>query len=126
MKIVWLAAGLMALIIVFCFLINNTVSGHVNKILNHLDEAERLADHDEFEGARQSVLAALALWEQKAPLFAMVFPAQRTNEVESALMEVREQLACQDYQSYKAGNALLISALEMLDKGYRVSWENVM
>ena len=126
MRKAWIAGGLIVFMAVFCLVINNMVTAHIGEILDRLDEAEWQADHDDFEGAQAYVLSALELWGDKIPLFSMALPASRTFEVSTALQVIREQLACQDYDTYKASNALLVSELGILSEGYKVSWESVM
>ena len=126
MKKAWLAAGLMVFMVALSFTVNSRVTSYVGGILDRLDEAEWQADHDDFEGAQTYVLSALELWADKLPLISMALPASRTHDVQTALQGIREQLACQDYDAYKASNAQLVSILVVLSEGYKVSWDTVM
>jgi len=126
MKKAWFAAGLLAFMVTFCMVINHIVTRYAGEILDCLDEAEWLADQGDFEGAQGRVIEAITLCEDKMPLFSMSIPTSRTNEVDSLLQEVLEQLACRDYKTYKARNALLVSELGTLSEGYKANWATVM
>lgn len=125
MKTVGLAVVLMLAVIAGSLFMNATVEGHLEEILDLLDEGEWLAGEKKLTEARESVLEALNIWEEHMWLFAADFPTAEIEVVNAGLERIREELSCGAYEDYKADNAALTAHLSGLKKNHRPIWENI-
>lgn len=119
-----------ALVLVFLFSLSLFHSWKIGQITGELsaqlEEAERLAETEQWEAAGTLTRKALESWEGSSGYLYIVLRHSDSDQVSIGFQEVLEFIDCQESGEYSAANAALMTQLRLLSEMERLNLKNVL
>ena len=126
MKRLWIAAALLAVILVGTMFNGWALEKTTSPLLLHLEQAADLARRGQWEGAEATTRQALAEWQDHYTYFHTILRHSDINEVQRQFSVVLKYLEVENIEEYCAANADLMTRIGLLAEMERASLANVL
>ena len=126
MKRVWIAVGLLLVILAGTLAHSFYISGFTEELIGLLEQAEEYAEAGDWAAASECSRKAHQLWDGKETYLHLLLRHQDTDEIYLSFCEVEEFLECEEGGEYSAANAKLIAGLELLTEAEQLTLKNIL
>lgn len=127
MKRLWLAGGLIALLLLLCALHMVRLDRLVGQLTDQLTQAQQLLDQKDWASAEAAAQDAYDAWERSAFYLHITLRHEDIDAIRSSFRELLAFLACREQAAEcSAVNARLLNQLELLLEEERPSVQNLL
>ena len=126
MKRLWIAAGLLVLLLAAALVNAWNIDRLTGGLLDTLEQAEALADAADWTQAADLTRQARDRWQRSAGYLCAVLPHEDTDQIASGFETVLELLARQDSGEYASASAALMARLGLLAEMEQPTLKNIL
>lgn len=114
MKRIWICLAILALVFGAALLNSWYLDSLTEQMARTLEQAQALAETEDWEGGQQLTGQALQQWEQASGYLYIVLRHSDSDEVAAGFREVQQLLEWKEEAEYTSANARLIEELRLL------------
>ena len=114
MKRIWICLAILALVFGAALLNSWYLDSLTEQMARTLEQAQSLAETENWEGGQQLTGQALQQWEQASGYLYIVLRHSDSDEVAAGFREVQQLLEWKEEAEYTSANARLIEELRLL------------
>lgn len=126
MKRLWIALALMGVLLGGTLAHTISLQGFTGGLTGALEEAQTLAQADDWDRARTLTEQSLQTWRERDVYLHVLLRHADTDQIYAGFQEVLALLESGEYGEYAAANARLITQIGLLSEAEQLNLKNIM